>query len=102
MVQTGIRGIPGSSYRPFMSPTSAANLAHCYGIRGRVVPSIAACASASQGIGYGYEMVRGGQQDVMLCGGAEEMHFVHASVFDILFATSTLYNERPDESPRPF
>jgi 3-oxoacyl-[acyl-carrier-protein] synthase II len=100
--QNGIQGIPGSSYLRFMSHTSAANLAHCYGIRGRVMPSIAACASASQGIGYGFEVVRAGMQDLMLCGGAEELHFVHASVFDIMFATSTRYNDRPEASPRPF
>jgi 3-oxoacyl-[acyl-carrier-protein] synthase II len=100
--QNGIQGIAGTSYLRFMSHTSAANLAHCYGIRGRVMPAIAACASASQGIGYGFEVVRAGVQDVMLCGGAEELHFVHASVFDIMFATSTRYNDRPDSSPRPF
>jgi 3-oxoacyl-[acyl-carrier-protein] synthase II len=38
----------------------------------------------------------------MLCGGAEEMHFTHAAIFDILYATSTHYNERPEASPRPF
>ena len=102
LVGNSISGIAGSSYLRFMSHTCAANLAHCYGIRGRVVPSVAACASASQGIGYGYEVIRAGTQDLMLCGGAEEMHFVHAAVFDIMFATSTRYNERPGESPRPF
>jgi len=38
----------------------------------------------------------------MICGGAEELHFVHAGVFDIMYATSTRYNDRPDLSPRPF
>jgi 3-oxoacyl-[acyl-carrier-protein] synthase II len=38
----------------------------------------------------------------MICGGAEEMHFSHAAVFDILYATSTKYNDRPGLSPRPF
>jgi len=38
----------------------------------------------------------------MICGGAEELHFSHAAVFDIMFATSTRYNSHPDSSPRPF
>jgi 3-oxoacyl-[acyl-carrier-protein] synthase II len=38
----------------------------------------------------------------MICGGAEELHFTHAGVFDIMYATSTSYNDRPDSSPRPF
>ncbi len=38
----------------------------------------------------------------MICGGAEELHFVHAGVFDVMYVTSTRYNDRPAESPRPF
>jgi 3-oxoacyl-[acyl-carrier-protein] synthase II len=85
-----------------MSHTCLANLAQCFEIRGRIVPTVSACVSASQGIGYGYEAVRDGYQDVMLCGGAEELHVLHAGVFDIMFATSTRYNDEPDRSPRPF
>src|SRR4029079_7445435 len=40
--------------------------------------------------------------DIMVCGGAEEMHFSHAVVFDILYATSTKYNDRPELAPRAF
>ncbi|MDX2054835.1 MAG: beta-ketoacyl-ACP synthase [Polyangiaceae bacterium] len=98
----GFRGIPATSYLKFMGHTCAANLAQHYGIRGRVQPTVAACASASMGIGYAFEAIRAGWQDAMLCGGAEEMHFVHAGIFDILFATSTKFNTRPDLSPRPF
>jgi 3-oxoacyl-[acyl-carrier-protein] synthase II len=97
-----LAGLAGSTYLKFMSHTCAANLAQYYGIRGRVVPTVAACASASQGIGLGYEAVAFGQQEIMLCGGAEEMHFVHAGVFDIVFAASSKYNDRPELTPRPY
>jgi 3-oxoacyl-[acyl-carrier-protein] synthase II len=30
------------------------------------------------------------------------MHALHAGVFDIMFATSTRFNDRPEASPRPF
>jgi 3-oxoacyl-[acyl-carrier-protein] synthase II len=30
------------------------------------------------------------------------MHFSHAAIFDILYATSTHYNDRPGEGSRPF
>jgi 3-oxoacyl-[acyl-carrier-protein] synthase II len=98
----GLSGLSGSSYLKLMSHTCIANLAQCFEIRGRIVPTVSACVSASQGIGSGYETIRDGYQDVMLCGGAEEMHALHAGVFDIMFATSTRYNDRPDASPRPF
>jgi len=96
------RGIGGSSYLKFMSHTCVANLAQYHGIQGRVISTCAACVSASQAIGAGYELVKHGLQEVMICGGAEEMHFTHVGVFDLLYATSTKYNDRPGESPRPF
>ncbi len=97
-----LAGLQGTGYLKFMSHTCAANLAQYYGVRGRVVPTCAACVSGSLAIGTGYELVRAGTQDAVLCGGAEELHFVHAAVFDMLYATSRKYNDRPDESPRPF
>jgi 3-oxoacyl-[acyl-carrier-protein] synthase II len=71
-------------------------------VTGRVVPTVAACSSGSFAIGAGYETIKAGQQDVMLCGGAEELHFVHAGVFDIVFAASHKYNETVHLTPRPF
>jgi 3-oxoacyl-[acyl-carrier-protein] synthase II len=97
----GLAKVPGTSYLKFMSHTCAANLAVFCGIRGRVIATCAACVSASQAIGVGLELVRSGQQDVMLCGGAEELHYIHVGVFDLLFATSTR-NDEPDRTPRPF
>ena len=87
--RNGVGGIPSSTYLKFMSNTCAVNVANFFGIRGRVISTCSACTSASHAIGYGYEAIRTGQVDVMLCGGAEEMHFTHAAVFDILYATLT-------------
>ena len=38
----------------------------------------------------------------MITGGAEEMSFLSAAVFDLMMATSTNYNDFPSETPRPF
>lgn len=100
--QNGFLGLPGTSYLKFMSHTTAANLAAYFGIRGRVMTTCAACVSASQAIGYGYEAIKNGVIDAMICGGADELHFTHAGVFDILHATSTHYNQDPHRAPRPF
>jgi 3-oxoacyl-[acyl-carrier-protein] synthase II len=96
------KGAAGSDFLKFMSHTTAANLAEYFGIRGRVQPTCSACTSGSQAIGLAYEYVREGLQDVMICGGAEEMHITHAGVFDIMYAASRKYNETPDLTPRPF
>ncbi|MEM9862924.1 MAG: beta-ketoacyl-ACP synthase [Myxococcota bacterium] len=95
-------GLGSNTYLKFMSHTCAVNLAIFFGIRGRVQSTCSACVSASQAIGAGYEAIRYGLQDVMICGGAEELHWVSTGVFDVLQATSIAFNERPDESPRPF
>jgi 3-oxoacyl-[acyl-carrier-protein] synthase II len=99
---SSLEGIPGSLYLKFMSHTCAANLAQYYGITGRVIPTVAACASASQAIGLGFETIRHGLQDVMVCGGAEEMHVMHAAAFDLVFAASSGFNDRPEATPRPY
>jgi 3-oxoacyl-[acyl-carrier-protein] synthase II len=97
-----LRELSSTDYLKFMSHTCAANLAHLFAIRGRVIPTCSACTSGSQAIGYAYEAILHGYQDIMLCGGAEELHFASAATFDLMYATSTRFNETPTRSPRPF
>ncbi len=85
-----------------MSHTAAANLAHVFGITGRVLAANAACASSLQSIGVAYEQVRYGMADIMICGGAEELHAYTSTSFDIVQGTSTHYNDSPSDTPRPF
>lgn len=96
-----LRGIRATDYVQFMSHTVAANLAQFFEVRGRVVPTCSACTSGSQGIGFGYEAIAFGRQDVMITGGAEEFHPIDVAVFDVLYATSTR-NDAPHTTPRPF
>lgn len=96
-----LKGILATDYLRFMSHTCAANLAQFFGVTGRIVPTCSACTAGSQGIGYAYEWVRGGKQIAMVAGGAEELHAVHAAVFDVMFATSKR-NDEPGRVPRPF
>lgn len=100
-VSKSARKINATSYVRMMSHTAAANISMFFGLRGRVIPTISACTAGSQGIGYGYEAVRFGLQDVMVVGGSEELCPSHAGVFDVLYATSTM-NDHPEQTPRPF
>ncbi len=95
------RGIGANDYLQFMSHTTAANIANFFGVRGRIIPTSSACTSGSQGIGYGYESIRYGRQEVMLTGGAEELARMNAAIFDVLYAAS-IRNEEPHQTPRPF
>jgi len=94
-------GIRGSDFIRFMSHTCAANIAQFFGLKGRIIPATSACTSGSQGIGYAYEAIRFGRQDVMIAGGAEEIDGIDAAIFDILLAASTR-NDEPERTPRPF
>ncbi len=85
-----------------MSHTAAVNVAQYLGLNGTIMAPAAACASALHAIGMGYDLIRLGRQDVLLCGGAEELHPTVTGSFDILFATSTKYNDAPQKTPRPF
>jgi len=97
-----MRGLQSTSFLRFMAHTCAANLAQFFAIRGRIIPTNSACTSGAQAIGYAYESIKYGQQEIMIAGGADEMHFTTAVTFDLMFATSANYNKEPERSPRPF
>lgn len=94
-------GVTATSYIRMMAHTTAVNVGVFFGLKGRVLTTSSACTSGSQGIGYAYEAIKYGQQDLMLAGGGEELCPTEAVVFDTLFATSTR-NDTPELSPRPF
>jgi len=85
-----------------VSHTASMNVAHYLELTGVVMATSAACASGLQAIGAGYDLIMSGRQDAVFCGGAEDLHPTVTGSFDILFATSTGYNDRPEETPRPF
>ena len=78
-----------------MVHTTAVNITKMFGITGRVISSSTACTTSSQSIGFGYEAVKYGMQDAMLCGGADEYDTTTVAVFDNLLACSTAFNDRP-------
>ncbi|MRR16111.1 MAG: 3-oxoacyl-ACP synthase [Deltaproteobacteria bacterium] len=96
------QSIGAVDYLKSMVHTTAVNISKMFGITGRIISSGTACTTASQSIGYGYEAVKYGLQDAMLCGGADEYDTITVAVFDNLLACSTSFNDRPDQTPRPF
>lgn len=93
--------INGTTYLRMMSHTAAVNISVYFGTAGRMYTTSSACTAGSQGVGFAYEAIRGGQQEVMIAGGAEELCPTQAAVFDTVYATSTS-NDSPRSSPRPF
>jgi 3-oxoacyl-[acyl-carrier-protein] synthase II len=95
-------GVSSSLFFQIMSHTCAANVAHAFGVRGRVVSPDAACASSAQAVGLAFEFLQNGKQDLMLCGGADELHPLVVGCFDLVQASSHHFNDTPGKTPRPF
>ena len=52
-------------------------------------------------MGYAFEAIQNGIQDIMIAGGADELSVVDAAIFDTLFATS-MKNDRPESTPAAY
>jgi 3-oxoacyl-[acyl-carrier-protein] synthase II len=89
-------------YLRSMVHTTAVNITRMFGITGRVISSSTACTTSSQSIGFGYESIKYGMQDAMICGGSDEYDTTTVAVFDNLLACSTRFNDTPHLTPRPF
>ena len=101
IINRSLKKITATSYIRMMSHTTAVNIGLFFGLKGRIIPTSTACTSGSMAIGYGFEAIRYGLQDVVIAGGAEEICPSMAAIFDTLYATSTR-NADPKSTPRPF
>lgn len=97
-----ISDLPPMKFFQCVAHTASLNLAQHFSIRGSVMATSAACSSGLQAIGTAADLIRLGRQDIVLAGGAEELHATVAASFDVLFATSTHFNDDPSRTPRPF
>jgi 3-oxoacyl-[acyl-carrier-protein] synthase II len=93
--------VNANTYVRMMPHTAAANVSILLGLTGRVIPTSSACTSGSQAIGFAYETIRSGAQQVMVAGGSEELCPTQAKAFDVLYAASRR-NEDPQSAPRPY
>ena len=96
-----VKLLNSGSYIKMMPQTAAVNISLYFKTNGRLIPTSTACTSGSMGIGYAYEAIKDGYQNIMIAGGAEEIHPTQVGVFDALYATSTK-NKTPELTPRPF
>jgi 3-oxoacyl-[acyl-carrier-protein] synthase II len=80
----------------------AGHLASMFNAQGPNANCLTACAASSQAIGEAVEMIRRGDADVMLSGGAHSMiHPFGVTGFNLLTALSTR-NDEPTKASRPF
>lgn len=93
--------ITATSYIRCMPQTCAVNISVLLGLTGRLITTNTACTAGSLSVGYAYESILHGEQDVMIAGGAEELNPTGSATFDTLFATS-VKNDTPELTPAPY
>ncbi|MBQ4379571.1 MAG: beta-ketoacyl-ACP synthase [Treponema sp.] len=93
--------VSSTTYIKSMPQTCACNLEVYYHLTGRIITTNTACTSGSQSIGYAYETIQAGKQDIMIAGGAEEFCTMDTATFDTLFSTSTK-NSTPALTPSAY
>jgi 3-oxoacyl-[acyl-carrier-protein] synthase II len=101
LVLDDVSKMNATTYIKAMPHTCAANIGVLFGLTGRIITTNTACTSSSQAIGFAYETIRQGTQDIMLAGGAEELSAADAAIFDTLFAAS-YKNDSPEKTPAAY
>lgn len=91
-----------TTFFKFMGHSAASSVSQALKLSGRVISPAAACSTSSQSIGLGAEAIALGKQDIMICGGTDELHPLTIASFDFINAASTGYNDQPSEASRPF
>lgn len=93
---------------PFTAPSFLANMAAghvsiSHGFTEPLGAPVTACAAGVQAIGDAARLIRSGEADIAVCGGAEAtLHRVSLGCFAAARALSTHSNDRPQEASRPF
>ncbi|WMJ72392.1 beta-ketoacyl-[acyl-carrier-protein] synthase family protein [Cytophagaceae bacterium ABcell3] len=90
----------GSTFQS-MTSTITMNLSTIFKLRGINMTISAACASGSHALGLGYMMIQSGMQDIVICGGAQEVNYHSMGSFDGLSAFS-IKEDEPAKASRPF
>lgn len=85
-----------------MASTVSACVATPLGIKGVNYSLSSACATSAHCIGHARELIQLGKQKVILAGGAEEMHWSMAAMFDAMGALTSKYNMSPESASRAY
>lgn len=97
------RVVSRRSLSPLFWPTAAGHVSIAHGFRGPIGAPVTACAAGAQAIGDAARMIRSGEADIALCGGAEAaIHRVSLAGFAAARALSSAYSDQPESASRPF
>jgi 3-oxoacyl-[acyl-carrier-protein] synthase II len=101
--QRGVRRLSPFTVPSFLANLAAGQVSIKYGYKGPLGTPVTACAAGVQAIGDAARMIRTGEIDVAICGGAEAcIDLVSLGGFAAARALSSHFNDQPTRASRPF
>ena len=85
-----------------MCSSRSANASLLLKNRGMSLAISDACATGLVNIGYAYQVVKFGIQDIVFAGGSESCDWCGSSLFDAMGVLPVNFNDRPTAASRPF
>ena len=85
-----------------MGSSISAILGTAFRIKGVNYSISSACATSAHCIGHGADLIKSGQQDIVIAGGGEDEHWSSSSLFDAMGALSSNFNDDPKKASRPY
>ena len=85
-----------------MSSSISAILSTAFKLKGINYSISSACATSAHCIGHAAELIKSGQQDVVIAGGADDEHWSSSCLFDAMGALSSNFNDAPEIASRPY
>jgi len=101
--QRGVRRLSPFTIPSFLPNLAAGQISIRFGFKGPLGAPVTACAASVQAIGDAARLIRSGEADIAVCGGAEAcIDLVSLGGFAAARALSTGFNETPERASRPF
>ena len=85
-----------------MSSSISAIIATALKLKGINYSISSACATSAHCIGHAADLIKSGQQNVVIAGGSDDEHWSSSCLFDAMGALSSNFNSTPTIASRPY
>ena len=85
-----------------MGSSISAILATAFKLKGINYSISSACATSAHCIGHSADLIKSGQQDIVIAGGGEDLHWSSSNLFDAMGALSSNFNDDPASASRAY
>ncbi len=85
-----------------MSSSISAIISTALKLKGVNYSISSACATSAHCIGHAADLIKNGQQDIVIAGGSDDEHWSSSCLFDAMGALSSNFNSNPSSASRPY